>query len=144
MVHQVVKLILGLSLCLLAVSGVLFMCSMALNPWDHFLSLNDSFHVGLQNRSFDARIMFFNNAEYGPYRGSLIGVQDASGKLYPPLVRQYAFGNSWGIYYRDFQWSDSRLWTFTFSLWYPLIVFAIAPLVVLSRRLSRSRNLLRA
>ncbi len=77
------------------------------------------------------RLVFFNDAEYGPYSGSIIGLVDEDGNIYPPLEREQAFGDSWGIYYRYFQRSGSTLWTLTVTLWYPIAVFAIMPFVSL-------------
>jgi hypothetical protein len=140
MPRRAVKLISLLSSCLLAVSILLLLCCGIFSDGAQCVSFNDSFHVRLICQGFDARIAFFSDAEYGPYRGSLIGLQDSDGMLEPPLESQIVFGDSWGIYYRYFQWSDSRLWTLTLSLWYPVILFSTIPLTVLSHELIRRRN----
>jgi hypothetical protein len=113
------KIVNVVSTVMLGLAVLLFLTGDVRNPWNHYLSFNDDFHVGVWGRGLDSRIVFFNDAEYGPYRGSIIGFSDANGNIYPPLERVEAFGDSWGIYYRYFQWSDFTLWTLTVSLWYP-------------------------
>ena len=88
----------------------------------------------------DSRLVLFNDAEYGPYRGSIIGLVDADGSIYPPLEREESFGDSWGVYYRHFQWSDSTLWTLMVTLWYPIALFAIMPFVSLVCSTVRRRH----
>ncbi len=100
-----------ISTVMLASSLLLFVVGYIVSPWDYHVSLSEETHVGVWARGLDSRIVFFNNSEYGPYRGSIIGLVDAKGNVYPPLVREESFGDSWGIYYRYFQWSDSILWT---------------------------------
>ena len=119
-------------LCLLL---LLLLLGYATNLEQHQLSLSRDFHVGILNVGLDVRIVFFDNAEYGPYRGSIIGF---AGDEYPHAI---AFGSSFGIYYRHFTWPDSTLWTLTVSVWYPLIAFSILPVLhfVKSRR-HRTQN----
>ncbi|MDB5392332.1 MAG: hypothetical protein JWM11_7978 [Planctomycetaceae bacterium] len=124
--NRAIKVAVLFSLCLSVISGMLFLCGFAANPWEHYLSFNKSFHVGVWNREFDSRIVFFNDAEYGPYRGSLIGLEGSDPSL-DPQIR--AFGDTWGIYYRDLRWPDERLWTLMVSLWYPIILFALPPIM---------------
>ncbi len=38
-----------------------------------------------------------------------------------------------GVYCRDYQWSDSRVWTLMVSLWYPFILFSVVPVVCVLR-----------
>ena len=131
------KFVVAASALLLAASLVLLLASCGLDPTDHHVSFSDSFHVGVGRRGADLRIFFFNDSEYGPYQGSVIGIIDADGNVYPPLEREEAFGDAWGIYYRYFQWSDATLWTLAVSLWYPIAFFAIAPAAWLLRRSTR-------
>jgi len=82
----------------------------------------------------DTRLAFFNDSEYGPYRGSIIGMLDEDGNVQPPLEQQVGFGDTWGIYYRYFRWSFGTLWTLAFSLWYLVGVFCVLPLVWLLKQ----------
>jgi hypothetical protein len=125
MAHRTSKIVTLVSIVMLAISALLFLLGYVISPWDHFLSFSDDCHVGVWGRGLDSRIVFFNNAEYGPYRGSIIGLVDDDGNVQPPLEREEAFGDEWGVYYRYFQWSDSTLWTLMVTLWYPIAVFTI-------------------
>ena len=127
---------------MLVITALLFLAGFVISPWDHYLSFGDGSHVSVWGRGIDSRIVFFNDAEYGPYRGSIIGFRDADGKVFPPLERAEAFGDSWGIYYRYFEWSDSKLWTLMVTLWYPIAFFAIMPSIGLLRwiKLRRTSN----
>ncbi|MEK6259077.1 MAG: hypothetical protein AABP62_10725 [Planctomycetota bacterium] len=106
----------------------------ALNPWGNHLTINPDFRVGVWSgfsldlvlgfSGTDPVLVFFNRNE-GPYRGSLITVE---GDPHPPVVT----GVDWEfprIYYRHIRWDDSLTWTLMVSLWYPLILFAIGPLI---------------
>ena len=129
MARRALKILTVLSTMVHGAAVLLFLGGFGLNPWDHYVSFSDSCHVGVWGRGFDSRIVFFSDAEYGPYCGSIIGLVDADGHVYPPLEHEEAFGDSWGIYYRYFQWSDATLWTLMVSLWYPIVIFAIMPLL---------------
>ncbi len=100
---------------------ILLVLSLAMNPWDHRISLSDDFHVGL----WAGRAVFFNDAEYGPYRGSIIGLTDSDGNADPPLEREIKWGDSLGVYFRYFRWPDSTLWTLMVSLLWPLAIFGL-------------------
>lgn len=76
------------------------------NAWEHRLSLSRNFHIGVWNTGLDSRLVFFNDAEYGPYRGSIVGL---AGSEYPHTS---AFGDTFGVYYRHFTWPDSVLCLF--------------------------------
>ena len=109
--------------------------TLALNPWDHRVTLTPDFRFGVWSgfshlnpvlgfSCSDPVLVFFNQNE-GPYRGSLITVE---GDPHPPMVT----GVDWEfprIYYRRIRWDDSLTWTLMVSLWYPLILFAIGPLI---------------
>lgn len=114
-------------------SVVLFLAGFILNPWDHYLSFNDESHVGVLGMGFESKLVFFNDTEYGPYRGSIIGlvdedmVEDTNG----PSLRDYAlaFAQSVGVYYRYFEFPDDKLWTLMVNLWYPIVIFSILPII---------------
>lgn len=108
---------------MLGVTIALFGAGHVLNPWDHYLSFGNESHIGLWGHGFDTRIVWFNNEEYGPYRGSIISTIDADGNV---LDHEEWFV-WWGVYYRYFRWSETKLWTLMVSLWYPLAVFSIIP-----------------
>ena len=88
-------------------------------PSKNYLSLGNSFHITVWNRGVDSRVVFFNDQECGPYRGSTIGF---SGADFPHVV---GFGDKWGIYYRHIHWPESNLWTLMISTWYPIVGLAI-------------------
>ena len=108
------------SILIFATSAILFATGCFTDPWKHRVSVGDSFHIGVWNQGLDSRIIFFNNAKYGPYRGSLIDVIDENGKRHSPPLEERAIGDSWGVYYRYFRWADVALWTLMVTLWYPL------------------------
>jgi hypothetical protein len=108
----------------LTISLLILLVAPFLDPAENHVSFGRTFHVSAECRKFDSRIVFFNDSEYGPYCGSVIGLSDDDGNVYPPLERQLGFGNTWGIYYRYFRWSDATLWTLTVSLWYPIVVLS--------------------
>lgn len=122
---------------LLSITLLLLLVAPFLDPIDIHLSLGRAFHVSVQCRRFDSRIVFFNDSEYGPYRGSVIGLSDDDGNVYPPSQRQLSFGDAWGVYYRYFRWSDATLWTLTVSLWYPIVILSA---IVIGVRRGRGRR----
>ena len=80
------------------------------------ISLCSDIHV--TDRKSD--LAFYNNLEYGPYRGSLISL-DGLGT--PHETRGY--GRSYGVYYRYFRWNPEPanassepeiIWTLSISL----------------------------
>lgn len=127
--RRALKILTILSFALLMATVLLFISGYALSSWDHHVSFGDSCHIGVWNRGLDSRLVVFSDSDYGPYRGSIIGLVDANGNVYPPLKRRAAYGDAWGIYYRYFQWADAKLWTLMVSLWYPIAILAIMPLV---------------
>lgn len=106
-------------------------------PRDFRLSLLPSLHIAVSNARGSGglgRVEIFNDAS-GPYRGSIIGLVGADGKIYPPLDGEIAWGDAWGVYYRYFRGQDGRiLWTLSVSLWYPLLASAALPFARLLRR----------
>ena len=128
MAHLTFKIATMFSTVMLALAVLLFLLGYIVNPLKYHLSFREDSHVGVSSDGFDSRLVFFNDAEYGPYRGSIIGLVDADGNAYPPMEREESFGDSWGVYYRHFQWPDSTLWTLMVTLWYPVALFAIMPI----------------
>lgn len=126
-----------ISTALLAGTLFLFVATNFLNPWDHYLTLGPSFHVGVWKGGDGSAIVFFNDAEHGPYRGSITGLV---GYVDPTLVHKSGFGLSYGIYYRYFQWTHATLWTLMVSLWYPLVAFSILPAAWYYRFARRKRT----
>lgn len=127
MVRLTFRIAILVSMVLFVVTALLIVASYFFSPWEHYYaSFTERAHVGVWGRNFDPRIVFFNDPD-GPYSGSIIGFVDSEGNVHPPLIREEGFGDSWGIYYRYFQWADAKLWTLMVSLWYPLAVFAIPP-----------------
>lgn len=111
-----------MTLLLLAVG--IFIGGYFVSPGKNYLPLGNSFHIAVWNRGIDSRLVFFNGREYGPYRGSTIGL---SGGQFPHVV---GFGDKWGIYYRHIKWPESNLWTIMVSTWYPIAVFAISTIAL--------------
>jgi hypothetical protein len=141
-----------------------------LSPWKQHLTITDSFHIGLfrgLGGDLIGRITFFNDSEYGPYRGSIIGLVDEQGNLlyeggraqpirrffwsvgdHGILCRTYVDERGEpvqkesscdlpGIYYRRFEWSETVLWTLMVSFWYPLFLFALLPCLWVGLQLMR-------
>jgi hypothetical protein len=104
------------------------------NPRKHFVSIGNSFHISVSNIGLDSRIVFFNDSDYGPYRGSIISIADG------PQPKSVGIGDAWGLYYRHFEWPAQRLWTLMISLWYPIVLFAMMLVVSLWRRNTVSKN----
>jgi len=109
----------------------LWLATFSVSPWHHYVLLTRRFHVSVWSGfSGDTlgRLVIFNNADYGPYRGSIIGIMDEKGEVYPRLDHSVEFGDSFGVYYRYFRWpGGGTLWTLMLSLWYPLVLFSILP-----------------
>ena len=143
----------------------LWLATFAVSPWDHRVSLTDRFHVSVWSGfSGDTlgRLVIFNDAKYGPYRGSImaIGGEGTHEEFSGLRISDYDFGRITftnrngtidrlrlcdlpGIYFRHFDIHDQAhtLWTIMISLWYPLVVFSILPAAWLFRRWrSRHKN----
>jgi hypothetical protein len=126
------KIAIGLCALLLVVTLILLPVSFFFKAYDYRLSLGEQFHVGLlvygvPNQAGillpDPRLVFFSDAEYGPYQGSIFGLHD----------RYIGFGDTWGIYFRHFSgvtggsyWS---FWTLSLSIWYPILLLSFLSFV---------------
>lgn len=152
---------------------VLTIAAVWLNPWKQRLTITNSFHIGLFSGFGDdliGRIVFFNDSDYGPYWGSIIGLVNKEGNLaYEGGLARPIRKCSWkvgdygilhvdyvneqgepvlkrracnfpGIYYRRFVWPDTSLWTLAVSFWYPLSLFALLPGLWIGRKLMRRRH----
>jgi hypothetical protein len=125
-----------ISTLLLVLTLIFCVASIWINPWNYRLSLSNNFHLGVWGQTFDIRLVIFNDAEYGPYRGSIISVSDGQGNEFPKVDRKIGFGDTAGVYYRYFRWPDSTvLWTLMISLWYFVALFAILPTLWIVRHL---------
>jgi len=91
------------------------------------LSFANDFHVAAER----GRLSFFNDKDYGPYRGSIIAIVSEEWPMERIFSKHQAFGETLGIYYRYFRWADSGavLWTLSISLIYPLILFSLLPAI---------------
>ena len=144
MIRRIFGIASFISATLLACTMLLWLGAFVFNPWNHSLSVANDFHIGIWG-GLDGpplgTVVFFNNKEYGPYRGSIIALSDDRGNPVPPLEKQ-AWGPAWGIYYRHFHWLDSgaTLWTFMVSLAYPFVLFSGLPVAWLWRRWQNFRS----
>jgi hypothetical protein len=127
MARRTFKIVAWVSTGLFVTMLALAVASIWINPWDHHLSIGEDFHVSTWGRGWDIRVTVFNHADYGPYRGSMIGLVDDQGNTYPPLEDEAYFGDTAGIYYRYFRWTNATLWTLMVSLWYFAALFAVLP-----------------
>ena len=127
----------AVSLVCLGAVVLLLAASPVLDPWEKHISIMEGFGVGAWRNGWDVQMVFFNDATYGPYRGSLIDFPwvDAEGNVHSLLSQKMEFGDTWGVYYRYFRWPDNRtLWTLAISLWYFLPVCGAVPLVLIVRK----------
>lgn len=116
------------SVVCLVLSVSIFAASFILNPKSQYLSLGKSLHVSAESRGLDSRVVIFNDSEFGPYHGSTLGIEEDT------FPQKKGFGDTWGVYYRQFEWPDSTLWTLTVSVWYPIVIFAIIAATFFARR----------
>jgi hypothetical protein len=135
MKSRLFKIATFVSAVLAASTLLLWIATFFVTPWDHRLSLTRNFHVGVWNGVNGdtlGRLVVFNNADYGPYRGSMMG----------SVERRVASGDTLGVYYRYFRTPDgSTLWTLMVSLWYPLLIFGILPAAwLVQRRRARTKH----
>jgi hypothetical protein len=134
MAHRSFRYATVVSAILLCINLLLAMVGAFTDPRDLFVSISDSFHVSIMNMGTDSRIVFFNDSDYGPYRGSIISVTDGS------QPRTVAIGDTWGLYYRHFEWPTQRLWTIMISVWYPILFSAMVLVASLLRRTTFNKD----
>ncbi len=145
---------------------VLWLATFAVTPWDHKISLTKHFHVsvwkGFSGDTF-GRLVIFNDVQYGPYRGSImsLGGEDTHETRRGWHAGDYDVSQITltnldstsdklkacdlpGIYFRYWQMHDQErpLWTLMISLWYPLFLFSILPVIWIfhSWRLRHSKS----
>lgn len=136
----------------------LWLLTFAVTPWDHRVSFTDRFHVSVWSGfSGDTlgRLVIFNDAKYGPYRGSIMGIGGENTKevRWGWHTEKYDFGKIIftnpngtvdrlrlcdlpGVYFRHFNIHGQAhtLWTLMISFWYPLTAFSILPAIWIFRR----------
>ena len=141
MKHRVLAIITWISAIALIATLVVAAASVWLDPWRYRLSFGNDFHVGVWS-AWGPRLVFFNDAEYGPYLGSTIALVDEQGNVYPRDLKQSSFGDVAGVYYRHFVWTNTNdtLWTLMVSLWYPIVLFAALPGCAILRRVWAHRQ----
>ena len=141
------------STILLCGTIILLVAAFFVNPKGQKISLTNNFHVSVWEGfggDIIGRLVFFNNAEYGPYSGSImrfggesdkearwgwsVGNYDLGGitTINPKgNVDKLGFCTLPGIYFRHWKIHDEArsLWTLMVSLWYPLFLFSILPVI---------------
>jgi hypothetical protein len=123
----------AMGFCLVVVA---WLAAGAVDPRKHFVSFSRGCHLSISSRGADARVHFFNDSNYGPYGGSIVGI---AGDPNGPKVS--GVGDVAGVYYRMIRWPGGvSLWTLSLSLIYPLLLAAASPVVWLVRRSRRSRR----
>jgi hypothetical protein len=140
------------------IAVALWLATFAVSPWDHRVSFTDKFHVSVWSGfSGDTlgRLVIFNDAKYGPYRGSIMVIGgEGTHEVFSGLRNSdYDFGRITftnpngtvdrlrlcdlpGVYFRhfDIHGQARTLWTLMISFWYPLIAFSILPAIWIFRR----------
>ncbi len=135
---MVVSAILLVAMCILFGIGFLIV------PEGAYLSAGKDFQFGIKRSGrMDVRLVFFNDAVSGPYLGSTLGIVDDQGNVYPPRIRESAWGDRYGVYWRYFALGSDQaghkavLWTLMVSAMYPILLFSILPAAALIRYLRR-------
>jgi hypothetical protein len=122
----------AIAFCLLV---VVWLTASSVDPRKKFVSLSTGCHLSVDARGADARLEVFNDATYGPYSGSIIGI---AGDPNGPKVS--GVGDVAGIYHRMIRWPNgTSLWTLSLSLIYPMVACTVLPVVWVIRR-SRQRG----
>jgi hypothetical protein len=124
---RAVQFVKRVAFTLAGVTLLLSALTFVVDPWNHFVSLSSHVHIGVWRIRGDSlgRVMFFSDAHYGPYRGSLIDLEYGD-VVVSPFDRRVEWGDTCGIYYRWFHRTDGKtLWTLALSLWYPLVAFIV-------------------
>jgi hypothetical protein len=122
----------AIAFCAIAGAWVFAVCADARTQ---FVSLSTDCHMGVHARGADARLEVFNDASYGPYSGSIIGIAGD-----PDGPEMSGVGDVAGFYFRMIRWpTGASLWTLSLSLAYPLAVAVVLPVVWIIRH-SRCRG----
>jgi hypothetical protein len=130
MATRISAALLGLTLFLAAVS-------IRLDPRPYHISVGNHFHLSVQ----DGCLLIFNDANYGPYNGSIIDVSSAEEKEPAgAILEKNGFGDSVILYYRYYRTDQWTLWTLSVSLLYPMALFAMLPVIWSIRALVRRRR----
>jgi len=126
-----------LSTALLCLTGGITLVGWLSTEQLHSFRITEGIHIGISGGSVGSRFVFYNNARYGPYTGSVVGL------VGDDVPVQRGFGDSLGVYYRHFFWPDHVVWTLAVTVWYPLVLFAIWPCraALKMRRRARSESL---
>jgi hypothetical protein len=131
----------GLAVCILGLGLIIF----SMSSTGHYISFTRDFHLCYwhgHNADIGGRLAVFNDADYGPYSGSIISLSNGDRGADAHDPQMIGFGDCLGIYYRYFRWPDRKaLWTLMLSPLYPLIFFCLLILVWIfcRRRLRRER-----
>ena len=132
------------SVILLSCTFLLWLVAFLPAAGDYSLSVTNDFHIGIWSDFLgtpSGDIVFFNDKESGPYRGSIISLTGEKGNPDNPYIKK-GWGPGFGVYYRHILWpeSGSTLWTLAISFAYPLAFFSILPLIWLWRRRRKCRK----
>lgn len=114
---------------------VVLLISYQLDVERHGIAVTSGFHVGF----FRGGVWFYGNEL--PYMGSIIQISSAGapGSGYPPLLDEAGVDFP-GVYYRFFRFRSSTIWTLMVSLWYPVGLFVLLPVVWFFRNLKLRRG----
>lgn len=123
--HNMARRVFGITSCasaaLLLISVTLFIAGHWLTAHHYHPSINDHFHIGVLSGRGEGMLVFFSDADYGPYRGSIIDLNNSVTGTY---------GDGPGYYYRSFSKAGTPLlWTLMVSLWYAIIPASILPTI---------------
>ncbi len=120
----------------LAAIGVLGLWLIAplLNVWNHHISINSEFHIGLHASGDGRFLVLFSSEEFGPLFSVITDVNHGSAHTHSLVLRDVCW-NRFGVFYRYI--SNKRGfagWTLAVNLMYPFLLFSIIPVIsVLSR-----------
>jgi hypothetical protein len=121
-------------LFVLTVAAFMGAACVRLDPRANALHITKRCHVGLTHWREGPRIVLFNDAQSGPYTGSIISMV---GDPRPPTCT--GFGDTAGIYIRIIRWPNGgSLWTVAVTLWYPVALAGIWPGIRFVRGLLRN------
>ncbi len=129
---MILKIITWTSAVLLILVLCLVTAGARLHPLSDYVSLSPDVHLSVSH----GRFIVFNNAKYGPYDGSV----DTPGYESARYIEKTAFGERCGLYYRYCRTAYWSLWTVKVSLLYPILIFAVLPLVWFVRAVAALRR----